>query len=523
MEDFMKAVSRFLFIVVFALVCNAATGLSQQKPEPAKPPGPLQPPATLQPPAAQEKKEEDCGCEAKVPSDTAAIVNGVKIMMKDIDEPVKDKIKELQNQVVEARKRQVNLMINTKLLEAEAKKRGITSERILEAEVVAKVKEPTEAEAQAFYQQNRDKIQGEFKDVKASIVAYIRNERQGVEAKNLADRLRATSQVKVLVENPTPPQTAADRARVFATVNGTPITSGDVEDALQPIIFDSQEQVYNLRKQALDAKLNDMLLDQEAKKRNMTPRAVYDAEVVAKVKPVTEEEARKLYEENKEKLNGTYEQLKPQIFPYLQEQQQRKAEADFAEQLRKAATVQIILREPDPPVLAIATDDQPSKGSATAPVTIIEFTDYQCPSCAKSQPVIEEVAKEYGDKVRLVARDFPLEQHTYAAKAAEAAEAAREQGKYWEYVALLFKNQNALEVAKLKEYATQVGLDRTKFDQALDSGKFADKIQRDLREGDKLGVNSTPTVFINGKRIRDKSPEGLKAAIEAALKSASSK
>ena len=251
----------------------------------------------------------------------------------------------------------------------------------------------------------------------------------------------------------------------------------------------------------------------------MTPKAVYDAEVIAKVKPPTEEEARKLYDDNKEKLNGTYEQFKPQIFEYIQRQQQQKLEAEFAEQLRKAATVQMILREPDPPVLSITTDDQPSKGSATAPVTIIEFTDYQCPSCAKSQPIIEEVAKEYGDKVRLVARDFPLEQHVHAAKAAEAAEAAREQGKYWEYVAVLFKNQNALEVAKLKEYATQVGLDRAKFDQALDSGKFADKVQRDLREGDKLGVNSTPTVFINGKRVRDKSPEGLKAAIDAALKS----
>jgi len=518
----MKAVSKLLYIVVFALVCNVAIGLSQQKPKPAKPAGPLQPPGVATPqPAPQVKKEEDCGCDAKIPSDTAAIVNGVKIMMQDIDEPIKDKVKELQNQVVEARKRQVNQMINTKLLEAEAKKRGISADRLLEMEVVSKVTTPTEAEAQTFYQQNRDKIQGEFKDVKASIIAYIRNERQAQEAKRLADRLRTATPVKVMVENPTPPQTTAERARVFATVNGVSITSGDVEDALQPIIFDFQEQVYTLRKQSLDAKMNDMLLEAEAKKRNLTPRAVYEAEVISKVKPPTEEEARKLYDDNKEKLNGTYEQFKPQIFEYIQGQQQQKLEAEFAEQLRKASTIQMILREPDPPVLAITTDDQPSKGSATAPVTIIEFTDYQCPSCAKSQPIIEEVAKEYGDKVRLVARDFPLEQHTHAAKAAEAAEAAREQGKYWEYVALLFKNQNALEVANLKQYATQVGLDRAKFDQALDSGKFADKVQRDLREGDKLGVSSTPTVFINGKRVRDKTPEGLKAAIEAALKTGS--
>jgi protein-disulfide isomerase len=182
-----------------------------------------------------------------------------------------------------------------------------------------------------------------------------------------------------------------------------------------------------------------------------------------------------------------------------------------------------MLREPDPPVMNITTDDQPVKGGASAPVTIIEFTDYECPSCAKTQPVIEEIAHQYGDKVKLVARDFPLDQHAHARKAAEAAEAAREQGKYWEYVALLFKNQNALEVTKLKEYATQVGLDRVKFDQALDSGKFADKVQRDLREGYKIGINSTPTVFINGKRVRDRSPEGLKAAIDAALKSTASK
>jgi protein-disulfide isomerase len=151
-------------------------------------------------------------------------------------------------------------------------------------------------------------------------------------------------------------------------------------------------------------------------------------------------------------------------------------------------------------------------------VTIVEFTDFQCPSCAKSQPVLEAIAAEFGDKVRLVVRDFPLDQHTFAFKAAEAAEAAREQGKYWEYIAILFLNQSALEVAKLKEYATQVGLDRKRFDEALDSNKFAEKVRRDLNDGMKLGVNSTPTVFINGRRVRERSRESLKAAVEAALK-----
>jgi protein-disulfide isomerase len=168
-------------------------------------------------------------------------------------------------------------------------------------------------------------------------------------------------------------------------------------------------------------------------------------------------------------------------------------------------------------VLQVATDDQPVKGNPAAPVTIVEFTDFQCPSCAGVQPTLEKLVAEYGDRVRLVVRDFPLDQHEFAAKAAEAAEAARAQGKYWEYAGMLFTNQQALSVDKLKEYATQAGLDRQKFDAALDSGQMADKVQRDLMDGIRLGVNSTPSFFINGRVANDRSYEGLKAAIEKAL------
>jgi protein-disulfide isomerase len=121
--------------------------------------------------------------------------------------------------------------------------------------------------------------------------------------------------------------------------------------------------------------------------------------------------------------------------------------------------------------------------------------------------------------VRLVVRDFPLSQHANARKAAEAAEAAREQGKYWEYATVLFRNQSALGVDKLRQYATEVGLDRARFDASLDSGKFAEKIQRDVVDGRKLGVSGTPTLYVNGKRISDNSYVSLKSAIETALKS----
>jgi protein-disulfide isomerase len=134
-------------------------------------------------------------------------------------------------------------------------------------------------------------------------------------------------------------------------------------------------------------------------------------------------------------------------------------------------------------------------------------------------PALERLVKEYGNKVRLVTRDFPLSQHAEAFKAAEAAEAAREQGKYWEYIQVLMRNQASLGVDKLKSYATELGLDRSRFDSALDSAKFKELVQRDVDDGMKLGLNGTPTIFINGRRVSARSYEELRASIEAALKS----
>ena len=511
----MRSVS--LVVLMGAMICAvpatslgtvppAAHGTGIQTAQPA--PGQAKP---------ADKKEADCGCEVKPPSNVLAVVNGVNVETKDIEDTVKDRVQPLQNQVIEARKRQLEIEIKARLLIAEATRLGITTDVLIEREVTQKVKQPTDADAQAFYDQNRSRIQGEFKELKDQIISYLRSQWPEIEAKKLGDRIRVRTPVKVLVDEPTPPATDAERARVFATVNDKRITSGDVEDALKPLIFNVQEQVYNLRKQALDMSINDILLQAEAKKRNLSAAALFDSEVRPRVKPVTEEEARKLYEDNKSKVNGTFEALRPQIIQYLQNQAQEKAAEEYAVQLRTGANIQVFLKAPEAPVFNIAIDDRPWKGGANAPVTIIEFTDYECPGCGATQPVLEEVAKEFGDKVKLVVRNFPLTQHVHAFKAAEASEAAREQGKYWEYVAILFANQKALEVAKLKEYASRIGLDRNKFDAALDSGRFSASVKRDLADGERIGVDSTPSVYINGKRTRDRTKEGLKAAVEAAL------
>jgi hypothetical protein len=389
MEDSMSRV--FLFLVIGAMVTvfspkpgGASTHLLQS-------PKPGDSGSAQSAPAAQAKPPEeavDCGCEAKVSSNVLAIVNGVNIDIKDVDEMIKERVQPLQSQVIEARTRQLDIEINARLLTAEATRLGITTEALLEREVAQKVKQPTDADAQTFYDQNKSRIQGEFKDLKDQIINYIRSQWQAVETKKFADRLRARTPVRLLVAKATPPEKNADRARVFATVNGKRVTSGDIEDALKPLIFNVQEQVYALRKQALDTKINDLLLETEARKRNMAASALFDAEVLPRVSPVTEEEARKLYEENKERVQGSFDELRPQVIQYLQNQAQAKAAEDYALQLRKGASLQVLLKMPDPPMFDIAIDDRPWKGGANAPVTIVEFTDYECPSCGAAQPVL---------------------------------------------------------------------------------------------------------------------------------------
>lgn len=499
-------------IFVPASHAQSPQGGSATRPAP-QPAAPARP-ATNPPPA----KADLCGCEGEPLPEVLALVGATKISRAEIDDALKSQIDAVRQQLIGARRLELDLQINSLLLEAEAKKRGVTTMALLDQEIVAKTPLPSEAETLAFYNENKERIGAEYAKVKSDVAEYMRTQRQQETAAKFAQQLRAAAAVTVNAAEVTPPATPAERARVFATVGGRQITSAMIEDSLRPLVHSVQQQVYSLRKNQLDLRINDVLLEQESQKRQITTRALLDAEVTAKKTAVTDAEVVAFYNGNKERINGTLEQVKPQLADYLTEQQARKLEGALADRLRAAVGVQVFLREPVAPVYDIATDDQPAKGAATAPVTIVEFTDFQCPACAQAHPVLERLAAEYGDRVRVVVRDYPLAQHANAFKAAEAAEAARTLGKYWEYAALLFANQSALEVPQLKEYATRVGLDRQKFDAMLDSNQFADKVRRDLNDGLRVGVNSTPSIFVNGRRISNITYEGLKAGIDAALK-----
>jgi protein-disulfide isomerase len=188
-----------------------------------------------------------------------------------------------------------------------------------------------------------------------------------------------------------------------------------------------------------------------------------------------------------------------QIESYFRQQRVRERQQQFVAELKGKGGVRIML---EPPRVAVDVGDDPAYGPGTAPVTIVEFSDFQCPFCARVNPTLQKVKETYGDKIRVVFRDFPLLQiHPQAAKAAEAATCANEQGKFWEMHDRLFANQQKLQVADLKQHAVDLGLNAETFNQCLDSGKHEAEWKKDLEDGAKYGLSGTPAFFINGQFI----------------------
>lgn len=297
---------------------------------------------------------QDCGCESKPLPEVLSIVNGVKITAKDLDPDTHSRITGLKRQVVEARKLELDLQINSKLLEAEAKKRAVTTSKLLEDEVIKKTPEPTEVDARNFFDEQKARITNasgqppEFDKVKDGIIAHLRSERQRELAKKFAEHLRSSADLKMFVDVATPPAKVSDRQRLFATLNAQQITSGDIEDSLQSVISSVQEQMYELRRRDLNRKVNDILLAQEAQKRQVTTRALLETEVISKVPAVTEAEAQKFYDANKDKMKGAFTELKEQILRYLQKAETDKLQLEFAARLRKTAAIEDFLTPPEP-------------------------------------------------------------------------------------------------------------------------------------------------------------------------------
>ena len=460
-------------------------------------------------------------------SEALAIANGQTITAADIEPEVRAIIsqdadphlraffEDPEKETAEARRRALDARINSLLIATEAKKQRKTLEDFRELEIESRISPPTEEEIAAVYEANRRAFGDATLDsVRPQIINYLRTRRAEEVYAHLANRLRMTNLVTrgadVNAANLQP-------ATVLATVAGTPINAGALNERMKAYEFKLRLRIHEIRKSIVDRKVNDLLLIAEAKKRNIAPEEIVRAEITNQLKPPSEAEIKKFYDENRAQIKGDLASSRAVISKHLEDQEQANLERLLSERVRAGANFRIMLPEPEPPVQSISADDDPSRGDQNAPVRVVEFTDFQCSACGAMYPLLEEVLKSYEKSVYFVVRDFPLAMHPHARKAAEAAAAAHAQGKFFDYADLLFKNQNALEVPALKKYASDLGLDRKRFDTELDNGTYAAEVQHDVEEGEAYGIEGTPTIYINGVMLREFTAEGIRSAINRAL------
>jgi protein-disulfide isomerase len=253
-----------------------------------------------------------------------------------------------------------------------------------------------------------------------------------------------------------------------------------------------------LRRAALDELIATRLLDAEAARRHLTSDELFKAEVEDKIVQPDTAEIDPVYEGVADRYPGlTKAQALDQIADGMRHQRLLARRNEFIKQLRTAAGVRVNL---EPPRVTVKADG-PSRGAANAAVTIVEFSDFECPYCAHAVETLQQVEKAYGDKVRIVFRDYPLFSHRTAKRAAEAAHCAEEQGKFWEMHDRLFAKGGPVTDADLYRMAGQAQLDHDKFDACLVSGKYKDAWKASQDEGVRVGVTSTPSFFINGRLI----------------------
>jgi protein-disulfide isomerase len=300
---------------------------------------------------------------------------------------------------------------------------------------------------------------------------------------------------------------ADDPNATVATVGNHKISEKDLDAKVQPQLVQMRaalekrvdqliaDKTFELRRQTLESMTDDYLIDQAAQRDKLSVADYLKKEYSGK-SAVTEADAKKFYDQNKGSGTAPFDQIKPQLMQMMNRQA-------LLERLRKDEPVKIML---EPQRVVVNSSGHPTLGSKDAPVTIVEFTDFQCPFCKATEATLTQLREKYGDKIRLVHMDYPLPFHAHALDAAKAARCANDQGKFWPYRDALFANQGKLAPADLKAEAKTLGMNTTEFDKCFDSAKYESQIKSDQAAGEKAGVDGTPAFFIDGRPLTGAQP-----------------
>ncbi|MGC1371655.1 MAG: thioredoxin domain-containing protein [Candidatus Sulfotelmatobacter sp.] len=280
---------------------------------------------------------------------------------------------------------------------------------------------------------------------------------------------------------------------VVANVGGVTITMSDLEQEESAKLLAARYQYYQVETKALNDLIDKKLLERKAAAEHLTVAELLDREVASKVKDPAEDQM-KVYYEGIE-TDQPFEAVREKILEKIRQLRSDRAKTAYLQTLRTESTVYVVLAPPSASLEA--ANPQMTQGPKNAQVTLVEFADYECPYCQKVAPDVKKLAADFGNKVSFAFKDFPLPMHSRAEKAAEAARCASKQNKFWEFHDELFHSKE-LDVDQLKAQARALKLDAEQFDKCLDSGEEAAEVDRDRKEGNRLGINGTPSFFING-------------------------
>lgn len=422
---------------------------------------------------------------AQKPDDVLASANGQIFTVKNLAPDTQKIYADLPVSLAAARKELLTEMVAGAAFEAEAKAKNLTIEKLL-ADVKAKIPAPSDQEIQAVYDANRaafgDKT---LTETRSQIVAFLRREPEQKALQTFFQSLRTKYQIAPGKDVNAPDLKPID---ILATVGAKKITAREFEEKNRFAVYEFEADVFDRVRADLENTVFSNLLEAEAKSLNLTTSDLMAREITDKMRDFSDEERFTLQDALKKRLFTKYK-------------------------------VVFSLKEPAPIAQNISIDDDPAQGKANAPVTIVMFSDFQCPACAGVHPILKKVLTDYADKVRFVVRDFPLTNiHENAFSAALAANAAHRQGKFFEYVEILYRNQNRLDRESLIKYAADLGLNGKQFELDLSDAQTAAEVRKDRTDGESYGIGSTPTVFVNGVKVRQMSASGFREAIEKALK-----
>lgn len=303
---------------------------------------------------------------------------------------------------------------------------------------------------------------------------------------------------------------------VVAVVDGKEITEPELRERIRGELLRLETQIYEVRRNGVDELISEYLLEQAAKARGLSADQLLKQEVDGKISGVTPKDVEDFYTANQSRIRKPLDEVRGQILNYLQQTRLNDARREYLKGLRDKAQVKLFLK---PPVVDVSAGEAPFKGPQDAPITIVEFSDFQCPFCKQVVSVLSQVLEQYPGRVKLAFRDFPIPSiHPHAQKAAEAAHCAEEQGKFWEYHDLLFAKQDELPTENFVDYARSLGLEAAVFQTCLESHRQKDRVEHNHADGMKVGVSGTPAFFINGRLLSGAQPlEAFKTMIDEEL------